>query len=217
MTREGLTTGDNNRFIRLWWESPRNRVFWPGSDTREMILNRKWFAYLKGGPERSWFGNLDYVVDWESDGMRQRLNVDKETKRIRSHNYNGKWAFVPCITWTGISSGAFRGRMADEGFMFDAKGPVAFPTGGMSRLDLLSLLNSATVATMLRVLSPTLDFKLGHIGRVPLPSTDMEDAEVSRYRIKSVVTVSSLDWNSVETSGGFLENALVASAWRLRE
>ena len=86
----------------------------------------RWFPYQKGGSSRRWYGNFDYVVDWENDGARARANVVEETGRVRSHNYNGAFGFKRGFTWSGISGDGFAVRHVDGGFMFDAKGPMAF-------------------------------------------------------------------------------------------
>jgi hypothetical protein len=169
-TREGLTTGDNNRFLKFWWEPSARNVALPQSFDEASPPSKRWFAYLKGGTERCWSGNFEYVVDWEHDGERQRLNIEEHTGRVRSHNYNGDWAFRAGITWTGLTSGRFCGRAMGKGFMFDAKGPVAFPHDGGTRNYLLSILNSSVGTTILKMLAPTMDFKLGQVEKVPFTS-----------------------------------------------
>jgi len=202
-TREGLTTGDNNRFLRFWWEPPANTVALPSSFDGTAPSGKRWFGYLKGGTERCWSGNFEYVVDWENDGQRQRLNIDERTGRIRSHNYNGDWAFRPGITWTGLTSGRFCARVMGKGFMFDAKGPVAFPHNSGERDYLLSLLNSSVGTTILKMLAPTMDFKLGQVEKVPLPVDASSCADQLGERSRELIAVSASDWDSSETSWDF--------------
>ena len=209
-TREGLTTGDNNQFLRFWWEPPEYSVALPKSIEGTAPPSKRWFGYLKGGTERCWSGNFEYVVDWENDGRRQRLNIEEATGRIRSHNYNGDWAFRPGITWTGLTSGRFCGRAMSHGFMFDAKGPVAFPHKGIMRDYLLSILNSSVGTAILKVLAPTMDFKLGQVEKVPLPADFAGGKDSLGSRCRDLTATSVEDWDSFETSWGFTVNPLVS-------
>ena len=211
-TREGLTTGDNDRFLRFWWEPPTRTVALPQSIERSPPNDKRWFGYLKGGTERCWSGNFEYVVDWENDGQRQRLNIEEHTGRIRSHNYNGDWAFRPGITWTGLTSGRFCGRAMGKGFMFDAKGPVAFPHKGTEREYVLSILNSSVGNTILNMLAPTMDFKLGQVEKVPLPVNSAGSEDLLRSRCWDLIATSASDWDSYETSWDFSDNPLVTLA-----
>ncbi|WP_425864734.1 BREX-1 system adenine-specific DNA-methyltransferase PglX [Arthrobacter sp. TWP1-1] len=200
-TREGLTTGDNDRFLRRWYEVGSSAA--GGWATDSVATDRRWFPYLKGGEYRLWWGNHEYVVDWEHDGARQRQNVDPATGRVRSHNYNGEFAFLPGFTWTGLSSGGFSGRLVPEGFMFDAKAPMAYAAGRAQIEALLSILNSSTGAEFLKVLAPALDFKLGTVMSTPAPGRTSESLLLDGPRIAELVSVSRKDWDDFETSWGF--------------
>ena len=212
-TREGLTTGDNSRFLRLWWEPSSQNIALPNTTEEYDTKKSRWFAYLKGGSERRWSGNFDYVVDWEFDGQRQRTNIDATTGRIRSHNYNGDWAFRPGFTWTSISSGRFCGRFMGRGFMFDAKGPVAFPHNMQDSRHLLGVLNSNVGIEFLRILAPTMDFKLGQVERVPLPTPWRGGGQQIDRTTESLKITALDDWDQFENSWGFLANPLISLAW----
>ncbi len=58
-TKQGFKTGDNERFLRFWFE--------PSIEKESLyykIEGRKWYRCTKGGDFRRWYGNLEYVVDW---------------------------------------------------------------------------------------------------------------------------------------------------------
>ena len=151
-TREGLTTGDNNRFLRRWHEVSASRIAWQPENGSSLAA--RWFLYVKGGEVRRWYGNLDYVVDWEDEGRRQLANVDPATGRVRSHNYNGDFAFREGFTWSGLSSSDFSARFVPGGFMFDATGPMGFPRKPEYLLPIIGLLNSSATSRFMRMLSP---------------------------------------------------------------
>jgi hypothetical protein len=56
----------------------------------------------KGGENRNWYGNNDYVVNWENDGVEIQNFKDEVTGRIRSHNYNLDYIFSSAITGGAI-------------------------------------------------------------------------------------------------------------------
>lgn len=125
--REGLTTGNNDRFLRRWYEVSYGRIgFGIESTEKSVVSGARWFPYQKGGSSRRWYGNFDFVVDWEDDGERVRGNIDVVTGRVRSHNYNGTYGFRRGLTWSSISGDGFAVRHVEGGFMFDTKGPMAF-------------------------------------------------------------------------------------------
>lgn len=198
ITREGMATADNDRFLRLWHEVSLNHIsmFNKTSD--------KWYPYNKGGGFRKWFGNRDYLVNWSNDGYDIKHNIEPTTGRIRSHNYNGEYAFKKCGTWSAISSGTFAIRYCEEGFLWDSKGASGFSDNYLEYI--IGLLNSKVSSKFLAVLAPTLDYKVGDIIRVPL-------IQQNKVTIDSLVSqnisISKSDWDAHETSWDFKENELV--------
>ena len=198
VTREGMATADNERFLRLWSEiSIKNfKSFNYTSD--------KWYPYNKGGQFRKWYGNQDYVVDWSNDGEDIKNNIDPQTGRIRSHNYNGEYAFRKCGTWSAISSGSFSIRYCPEGFLWDSTGACGFSEQNL--LYIIGLLNSTVSKEYLKVLAPTVDFKVGDIIRVPLI---IENESQILNLTSSCIDVAKADWDAHETSWNFQRNGLL--------
>ncbi len=125
--REGMATGSNGLFLRLWHEVALNRAAFGCATIPESVQSRrKWFPYNKGGGELRWFGNNDYFVNWQNDGAEIRSFADEKTGRIRSHNYNGEYSFREGVSWSSIGSGRLSARYSPVGFLFDAKGTTAF-------------------------------------------------------------------------------------------
>lgn len=208
-TREGLTTGSNDKFLRLWWEVSFDNTCWdalPGLNTEE--IECKWFPCVKGGEFRRWEGNKEYVVNWYKNGTQLKEFKDESTGRVRSHNYNGEYAFKTGITWSNISSGEFSVRSVPLGFMFDTKGPMGFPIfpNDVSEYAINSFLNSSVTSYLIKMLAPTLDFKIGHILNLPF---DIEAAKASSSASIDAVKISLDDWNEYETSWGFKNNPLI--------
>lgn len=199
-TREGLTTGDNDRFLRRWYEVSARRIAW--SPEAGNSGDARWFLYVKGGEVRRWFGNLEYVVDWENNGERQRENTDRLTGRVRSHNYNGAYAFREGLTWSGLSSSHFSVRYVPAGLMFDAKGPMGFARQRDWLLPIIGLLNSNATGRFMRMLAPTLDFKLGHVLNIPV-RLDEPKFKLLGLEVAKAIDLAANEWNSRETAFGF--------------
>ena len=198
-TREGMATADNDRFLRLWHEINKH-LFTKVSDK-----GFKWYPYNKGGQYRKWYGNRDYVVNWENDGFEIKNNIDPITRRIRSHNYNGEFGLRECATWTAISSDGMSMRYCDEGFLWDSKGASGFANSNLKYI--IGLLNSKVTLEYLKFLSPTLEIKVGHISKVPYIERNV--VAVSNI-VSDSIGISLSDWDAHETSWDFQCNELVA-------
>lgn len=199
ITREGMATADNDRFLRLWPEISLSKFSKFNKDSD------KWFPYNKGGGFRKWFGNRDYLVNWSNNGYEIKHNIDPKTGRIRSHNYNGEYAFEECGTWSAISSGIFAIRYCESGFLWDSKGASGFSNDYLKYI--IGLLNSNTSEKFLEVLAPTLDFKVGDIIKVPLIEKNKSFIEDV---VQQNISISKSDWDAHETSWDFQRNELLS-------
>jgi len=214
--REGINTGDNDRFLRRWWEVERRST---ALDTKqgERAVHR-WVPIKKGGAYRKWAGNHEYVVNWADDGREIRTFTGPDG-RLRSRPQNTQFFFQPSASWGRISSGDFSIRYYGQGFAFDSTGPSAF--GDEKNLSFaLAFLNSALAKRLLGALSPTLDFRLGNMGNLPVPSS-YGTFDVSH--VQELVGIAQSDWDRQETSWSFSNNPLnalggasLASAWHTR-
>ncbi|MET3769841.1 hypothetical protein ABIB15_002545 [Marisediminicola sp. UYEF4] len=201
-TREGLTTGDNDRFLRRWFEVSSCRIAPPDQVASSGFTSHRWYMYVKGGEFRRWYGNLDFVVDWENSGERVKVNVDTKTGRVRSHNYNGEFGFLEGLTWSGVSSSRFSARYVPAGHMFDAKGPMGFGGNRTNLLAAMAVLNSGAADRYLGMLAPNLDFKLGHVLNLPAPAAAAVRDELSQIAEEAILASKAL-WDEAETSADF--------------
>jgi len=209
-TREGLTTGSNDLFLRYWWEVAYQSIYMDAaSGFNTSGCDRRWFPYIKGGNFRRWGGNKQLVVNWLDNGRELREFTDPDTGRVRSHNYNGSYAFRPGLTWSSISSGSFAVRDVEGGFMFDAKGAMGFSKKGINRFAVEAFLNSAVTSHLIKMLAPTLDFKLGHVLNLPLKmSVANSQAEMAR----ECTEISNEDWAGDETCWDYCRDDLVSNS-----
>ncbi|MDV8002810.1 BREX-1 system adenine-specific DNA-methyltransferase PglX [Rhodococcus sp. IEGM 1408] len=203
--KQGLATADNNRFVRFWWEVSRGRIgYGYGSRTEASASGLRWFPYNKGGTPVPWWGNQDYVVNWELDGREIRAFGTAQGGRPRSAVRNPNFYFRPSVTWSNIGSGGARFRSVPPGFVFDVAGMSAFPTSDHERLSLLGYLNTSVLRQGLDVFAPTLNYQVGDVARLPMLSAPETSERVSR-----LVTLTKESWIEDETAHEFTENPVV--------
>ncbi len=197
----GLQTADNGRFIRLWYEVNFSKIgFCFESCEKAKESKLKWFPYNKGGAFRKWYGNQEFVVNWENDG--------EEIK-----NYNGSVIrnpntyFNKNISWSKISSSDLSMRFYDYGFIFDVAGCSMFNKDTSILKYMLGFTNSKIVNSIIKSISPTLNYEVGQIASLPVI---LADKYTVKNKIEELVNqniqISKDDWDSFETSWGFKEH-----------
>ena len=208
-TREGMATAGNDTFLRYWYELNFHRITFGCTDNESAKKTHvKWVPYNKGGASRGWYGNNDYVVNWENDGYEIKHNFDPETGRLRSHNYNGEFGFKEGLTWSAISSGALAVRYCEAGYLFDSKGAKGFNPDHNILFRTLGLLNSKVSTRFLKFISPTVDYKVGDIAAIPDCIKKEDEPQILKY-VDSSVDISKVDWDSFETSWDFTRHPLL--------
>ena len=207
--RKGLATTDNNRFLRLWQEVDKDKLG-IGFSERESakVSGKKWFPLNKGGEYRKWYGNKNYVVNWENDGIEmkdaivKRYNGGSYTKEIRSED---KY-FRNAITWSALTAGDASFRWSDYGALFDSAGSSMFPDD--NEYYILGLVNSKVVNYILYMINPTLNYGAGSIGSIPV-IIDETYIDTVIELVKENVNIAREDWNDFENSWDFLSHPLV--------
>lgn len=208
--RVGMATANNDLFMRNWSEvGVSNCMFDACSREEACDSGCKWFPFAKGGEFRKWYGNNDYVVNWEDDGREIRSYADPDAGRIRSHNYNLDYIFNEGITWTVISSGSPCFRYCPSGFLYSNSGYGMFLHQAADLNPLLALLNSRIVNAVLSITSPGMGFESGYVRTIPCVfSLDLSEAIVTRLA-SNCTDLSKDDWDSFETSWNFKRHPLV--------
>lgn len=192
----GISTADNNRFVRLWHEVDAKNIHFP---TIQPINNsiKKWFPFNNGGQTRRWYGNNFEVVNWENDGAEI---VATGRASIRNKKYYLKRG----ATWTDISTGKIGVRFFNYGFLFSTVGLCLFSERYCKYL--VALLNSPISVEVLNILCPTLHFNIGDIAKMPV-IVKYED-KVKRFVDKCEYEARN-DWDAFETSWDFAQHPLV--------
>ncbi|MGM0340742.1 BREX-1 system adenine-specific DNA-methyltransferase PglX [Enterococcus sp. AZ007] len=189
----GLQTGDNDRFLRLWWEININDVKFDSLSLDDAKnSDKKWFPYNKGGSFRRWFGNYDYIVNWENDGYEIRNFVDHNDK-LRSVTRNPNFYFRESITWSDVTSGAFSMRLRPSGSISDSTGHSAFAKNKKDQLYLLGLLNSPIANYIFNILNPTIHMHIGYVSLFPTLVDEGTRDDIAKL-VEEAISLSKNDW-----------------------
>ena len=208
-TRQGMATSDNNRFLRLWFEVNNSKLCFLCEDaTAAMRSTKKWFPYNKGGEYRKWYGNIDYVINYENDGYEVKQYAislyNSVTRTIKSISEY----FKPCLSWSKISGGNIAFRYYPKGFIFDVAGCCIFYNSKTKMLYDFGLINSKIAQAILKAISPTLNYEAGHIASLPIIEDSTENEKITSI-VAENISIAKNDWNNFETSWDFKRNPLI--------
>ncbi len=204
--RQGLATSDNDRFLKLWHEVDFSKIgFGITSIDDDRKFEYKWFPCTKGGSFRRWYGNNDYIVNWENDGEEIKAYAAKLYRNYTRTIKNIPFYFRKGLTWSTISSGLFSLRYVPEGFVFETKGAMCY-VDDKYLYSVLALYNTKVMQQFLAVVSPTLDYHEGPLGRTPILLED--NSEIDEIT-KNCITISKNEWDSFENSWDYKGHPLI--------
>ena len=192
--KEGLKTGDNERFIRMWTEVDI-------ADTNVLcnISNdKKWVKHTKGGEFRKWYGNNLELLNYANDG--RELKAFKKSSLTGRENY-----FKECVTWSRITIAKTAFRFMPEGAIPNMAGLALY--SNKNRL-LLAYLNSIVAKSFLDILNPTINYPPGTIATVPVPDFSGISREIDGI-VDENIEISKMDWDSFEISWDFKKHPLI--------
>lgn len=200
--KQGVATADNQRFLRKWYEVAFANIKLDAASHEDSArASEKWYPYNKGGDYRKWYGNQDFIINWQYDGAELK---DFKKSVIR----NSRYFFRECFSWSLISSGAAAFRYKPSGQIFDVAGMSCFSEEYL--LLLLALCNSNVAMKILEVAAPTINYQCGDIANIPviLPETQNEQNLIEKAS-KENIALCRKDWDSYETSWDFERHPLI--------
>lgn len=192
----GLQTGDNARFVREWWEVSQSKLKLTSDNAKDRKTSAcdKWFPYNKGGEYRKWYGNQDYVINWENAG--QELYDFKPKSVIR----NPQFYFQSSVSWSNVSSGTPSFRYYPECFIFSHVGDCLFPKDELDRDKLIAICNASVTGQLLAAMAPTLHFEVGQVAKLPIANLLPGNWTL---KVDNLIQNAKDDWNTQEISWNF--------------
>ena len=192
--KKGMTTADNNRFLRFWYEVEQKKIA------------IKWFRTHKGGEFRRWYGNDENVVNWENNGIELKSFSGSV---IRNEDYY----FKRCITWNDISSSKTGFRYVEGNSISNASGPSVYDNSD-KLFYILGLCNSKVVEYIFAFTCPTIHFEVGKVAEIPVK---FKKEEIIQEIVKGNLELSKTDWDSFETSWDFQHHPLLRTVPTIAE
>lgn len=200
--KQGLSTADNERFLRLWQEVNLPKLLCDCESNEDSEKSHaKWFPFNKGGDFRKWYGNFDYVINWEHNGCELR---NFKNAAIRNSDYY----FEPHVTWSKVS-------ISKVAFRYRPTGSVFSDAGCAANFDekvlwyALGLLNTKYAQTVFDIINPTVNYTQSTIASLPFIIEEDKKELVSEI-VRKCVYVAQSDWDSFETSWDFKRHPLLS-------
>ena len=215
-TITGSSTGENATFLKLWYEVADGKIGFhlPASYDG---FGFKWIPCNKGGSFRRWYGNNEYVINWENDGA--------ELKRFATMKNNGKhWSrflkSLDCfyhegVTWSKIATGKFSCRYMQEGFIMESAACSIMPTHS-DIFTMLALMNTKITQAVLQIKNPTINIQTGDVIAVPIVDMSAHKEIVDKIA-NSCISFSQRDWDSFETSWDFRHHPLIRGVYTVAD
>ena len=204
----GLQTGDNNLFLRQWYEVREKEISYNTETIDETKDNGyKWYPYNKGGERRQWYGNYDYVVNWENNGNEIR-NFKDSNGKLRSRPQNTEYYFKEAITWPLITSGGFSIRYRESGSIHDVSGMSAFSENKLRLKYILGIMGTKISNFIFNMLNPTVNLQVGDFNNFPVIENEQIKPKVISI-VDDCIKISKYDWNTFETAWDFKVSPLV--------
>ncbi|HIT89099.1 MAG TPA: BREX-1 system adenine-specific DNA-methyltransferase PglX, partial [Candidatus Merdenecus merdavium] len=201
--RQGLGTGADEFFFRLFWEVELSEIgFGVESSEEGWSRNKKWYPLNKGGSYRKWYGNQEYVINFDEQARN-------ELKQIGNHLPSEAMYFKQFISWSDITSANNSFRKYGKGFLFSNTGHCAFTENETIENILIAYCNNKFVNMMTKVLNPTIHFHVGYFKLLPFPSRLLRHSEAINRWVERLLELSKSNWDSYETSWDFAENPIV--------
>lgn len=188
---EGVKTGNNDLFLRLWYEVLKKDFSFAKENE-----NYTWYPHHKGGDFRKWYGNREWIINWKNDG--------RDIKNAVNSGLQGKnMYFAKFLSWSKISSKGNPFRLYSKNFLFDSAAPAL---SNNELIITLGLLNSKVGAYYLSLINPTVSLQVGDVKKVPLI---IRDKSVVFKVVNKCVNLSQADWDYYEISWDFKKHPLV--------
>jgi hypothetical protein len=210
--RQGLATTNNDLFLRQWFEVSNSRIGFKLNKRQAITSNYKWFPLNKGGGFRKWFGNNQFIINFENDGKSICDYIDNTPGvKVKSNGrvINRDKYFSEGLTWSTLSSSSLSMRYSPEGSIFETKGGMCFCEDKSLLMPILGYMNTKIVEYLLKAISPTLDYHEGPLGRLPVVINQISTHTSIVNAVNESINISKYDWDSKETSWDFLQNEII--------
>lgn len=190
--RNGISTGDNERYLRLWFEIDTTVEYWKPCN--------------KGGMFRNWYGNNEYVVFWKDDGKSIKTTLD-DKGRIKARLGGVEFSFCKGIEMSRITSGKPSFRISTGGAVYESStNDIYEKEEGWSLEWIIGYCNSKVAVYFLNLMNPTINIMPEDLRKLPC---SLKRKNETMSKVNDNIASSKTDWDSYETSWDFKHHPLV--------
>lgn len=201
----GMSTADQT-IIMYWYEPNFRRILFNAHQSIYFNKKTPFAPYDKGGKSKKWYGNRNFIINWDNDGSLVRENKKAAVR-------NSQFFCKPHISWTLVTSGIFSCRKFEEGFLLDTASNAIYDTDKISPYIIMGILNSSYMKYISKVINPTLNFSCGVINKIPIPN-NISELKKTIPNTESCLIVAKKDWDAYETSWDFQSLPLLRPEYR---
>ena len=184
----GLSTANNIRFLRYWWEIGLNNI-----SIDYPTDHNKWVNYCKGGDYKKWAGNVWLCVNYDNNG--EYIKQNGGTLR------NKPFYFKKGITCSGRSSSKGTSyRYFSNNHIFDVGATGLIPNTESDLYYGLGFMNSKIITYIINCFNPTVNTTEGDLKRIPYvqPSLNLKDYVSELVQINVTISEHLLMFSLVE-------------------
>ncbi|MEH2430721.1 MAG: BREX-1 system adenine-specific DNA-methyltransferase PglX [Nostoc sp.] len=201
--KRGIATGNNEQFLKIWFEVSLNKTY---IKDKNNLISSKWFKYNKGGDFKKWYGNLEYLINWENDGQEIH-NFCNSSGKLKSRAQNIRYNFYPTISYSSLTSGDISIRFFDEDLLNDQAGNFLPSKNIIFLKGLACFLNSCVTCKFLSFLNPTLNILVEDLNKLPFNNSLIKENILKIFN--KLFSLSKQDWDNFETSWDFQTHPLL--------
>lgn len=201
----GIGSGNTDYFLKLWFEIPIYDITFGANSS--MKNNLKFVPINKGGTFRKWYGNNEYIINWENDGLELKNYSDSRGNKL-SYPRNLDYQLRKSITWGDITSGDSSFRFSEGGYFFSDVGNSLFVHNEDFLYYVLAFANSTVLKAFSKLINQTMHFKPGNMEKMPYVYNKIEKSKID-ILVKQNISLSKSDWDSFETSWDFKKHPLI--------
>jgi type II restriction/modification system DNA methylase subunit YeeA len=201
--REGIHTGNNEKYVKSWWEVDFNEISF-SSDSIISFDNsfKKYAPYNKGGTTTRWYENTEYVLAFNSITRHEMQQIKGHVRPSQS------LYFKTGGTWSDVATKGFGVRYYEEGHLFDGAGPIISSAKLFSDIGIM---NSLPFRVLSGYVMPNLHFKCGTVKKMPYPLLDVDQLEFIEKSCKEVIFLCKKFLQTKEAYWIFNKNTLTSS------
>ena len=196
ISKAGIVSGDDNYFVKYWHE-----VCFKDISFLPQKPYAKFHTFQKGGTNRKYYGNNDYVFKLKD--LWDDKFYNKSIRRGDEDSY-----FKKAIGWSYTGSTENKAFRQIENCICGTGTPTLFAKNPEDYYHIIGFLNSKITSYLLPILNPTLSLAPGYVVR--LPYIKLTSSSELTFLAHSNVDISKQDWDAHETSWDFQRNELLS-------